>query len=176
MTMTNLMTQIVISISEVMETMFYIPVEPRDGYITIGESELFADVSGILKYSNRNNSISGSDTIHAAIITFHGNFSGTISLIVPENLLMIMTENFMGEKRENLTSDHLEGTLKETLNMLAGNTFSKVDSELSFCLGVPEIYTSSLINSTKKGGAYFNNPLLVIDTMDGAMGVTVNIE
>lgn len=174
MTMANLMTQIAISISEVMETMFYIPVEPRDCLTTIGGSHLFADASG--RSSASGNGISRSGRIQAATITFHGTFSGAISLIVPENLLMIMTENFMGEKRQNLNRDHFDGTLKEALNMLAGNTFSKIDSESSFCLGVPDINTSAISKGIETGGEYANVPLLVIDTMDGQMGIAVHVK
>lgn len=179
MTMTNLMTQIAISISEVMETMFYIPVEPRNGYTTICESGLFLDnldhpehFKSIFKSGKR---VAEADNIQAATITFHGTFSGEICLIVPEKLLVVMTENFMGEERRHLTDEHLDGTLKETLNMLAGNTFSKIDTESSFCLGVPETNTSAITSSDKKGW-YANSPLLLVDTMDGLMGITVNIK
>ncbi len=165
MTMSSLMNQIVISISEVMETMFYILVQPRDGYTTVGESPLL-----------KSNGTYGSESIESAIITFHGTFSGTIALIVPENLLIIMTENFMGEKRQNLTDEHLEGTLKEALNMLAGNTFSKIDSELSFCLGVPEINTASIVSIAKEMGSYSKSPLIVIDTIDSSMEIIVHID
>lgn len=153
MTVSNLITQIMISISEVMETMFYIPVEPQETQTTFEESGMTE--SGNMK---------------AATITFRGIFSGTIDLIVPETLLIIMTENFMGEKKEHLTQEHLDGTLKEGLNMLAGNTFSKIDKKSSFCLGVPKINTSAINDK-----AYLNKPLFVIDTMDGSMGIVLNL-
>ncbi|MBF0257465.1 MAG: chemotaxis protein CheX [Desulfamplus sp.] len=160
--MNNLIIQIMISISEVMETMFYIPVEPRDGLIAFEESGL-----------------PGPDRLEAATITFHGMFSGTIELIIPSSLLMIMTENFMGEKRQHLTQKHLEGTLKETLNMLAGNTFSKVDSQSSFCLGVPELNTSAIKNidasREHESRIHYTAPLFVVDTLDGPMGIKVNV-
>jgi len=159
MIMTNLMTQITVSISEVMETMFYITVEPRDGNITI-------ETSGLLE----------SGKIEAATITFHGIFSGTIALIIPVNLLIIMAENFMGERRQYLTEEHLEGTLKEALNMLAGNAFSKIDSRSSFCLGVPEIKRAAIKEiSGEKTGPCCNTALLVVDTLDGSMGIQVNV-
>ncbi|MBF0210795.1 MAG: chemotaxis protein CheX [Desulfamplus sp.] len=169
--MTNLMTQIAISISEVMETMFYIPVEPRSGYTTLYESDLIAD-----SQLNSKASSSNLNNIESAKITFHGTFSGEIVLIAPENLLVIMTENFMGEERDNLTSEHIEGTLKEALNMLAGNTFSKLDSQSSFGLGVPDINTSDILQKDSKKNSYSKEPLIVIDTMDGIMGIIARIE
>lgn len=174
MTMNNLMTQIAISISEVMETMFYIPVEPRDSYTTIGKSGLFTDRAAV---SSPYNPVITPEKIKSAIITFHGiAFSGTIGLIVPENLLMIMTENFMGENRQHLSVDHLEGTLKEALNMLAGNTFSKIDDKSSFGLGVPEINTAEVLNRIKESGEYSNTPLLVVETMNGRIGIAADVE
>lgn len=159
MIMNNLMTQITVSISEVMETMFYIPVEPRDGNITIEDSGLLESVRA-----------------EAATITFHGSFSGTIDLIIPETLLIIMAENFMGESRHHLTEEHLEGTLKETLNMLAGNTFSKIDNRSSFCLGIPEIKRSGIKeNSERKEAPSCNTNMLVVDTLDGPMGIKVHV-
>lgn len=160
MTMNNLIIQIMVSISEVMETMFYIPVEPRDGYTTAGISDL-----------------AKSGRVESATITFHGLFSGTIDLIVPESLLIIMAENFMGESRQNLTEEHLKGTLQEALNMVAGNTFSKIDSKSSFCLGVPEINTDAARDIS--GGntePCFNTSLLLVDTLDGPMGIKVHVK
>ncbi|MBF0377589.1 MAG: chemotaxis protein CheX [Desulfamplus sp.] len=149
MTMSNLMSQIVISISEVMETMFYIPVEPREEETTVSEF-----------------SLSEAKDVQVATITFHGAFSGLISLIIPDNVLIMMTENFMGEDRDNLTYDHLEGTIKEALNMVAGNTFSKIDSETSFGLGVPQIISKTAVSK-------ISGKMVVVDTMDGPIGIAV---
>ncbi len=151
MTMANLMNQIVISISEVMETMFYIPVEPREEETTVSDF-----------------SLSDEGDIQVATITFHGGFSGFISLIIPENLLTMMTENFMGEDRDNLTYEHLEGTLKEALNMVAGNTFSKIDNQTSFGLGVPQIISKTAVSK-------ISGKMVVVDTMDGPIGIAVHL-
>ncbi|MBF0468880.1 MAG: chemotaxis protein CheX [Desulfamplus sp.] len=152
-----------ISISEVMETMFYVPVEPRHDPVTFQRSGL-----------------PESGRVETATIAFSGILSGTIDLMIPASLLLVMTENFMGENRQHLTQEHLEGTLKETLNMLAGNTFSKIDGKTSFCLGVPEISTPSIKNKKDVSGqrearVHSSTPLFVVDTLNGPMGIKINV-
>lgn len=116
----TLMKVIMTSISEVMETMFYLPVEFGE------ESEL---------------SQCGMDdkNIWISRLTFTGDASGHLILAAPENLILEMAENFMGESKENLTKEHLSGTLTEMLNMVCGNALSKIESKLPFELGIPEI-------------------------------------
>ena len=74
-----------------------------------------------------------------AAITFSGNFSGTIFLGIPEPLLRTMTENLMGEDIDTLTPEHVDGTLKEALNMIAGSALTRVDKTAYMGLGIPEI-------------------------------------
>lgn len=159
MNVTHLMTTMTASISEVMEIMFYTPIEPR-------EAE-----------SIKACGFPEDDDIEACAITFSGSFSGQFFIFIPRSLLGIMTENFIGEPRENLTKEHLDGTLKETLNMIAGNTFSKIDPDASFGLGVPEIDPAlherlcneeAAVDKTKRG-------FFLINTMDGDMAVGFNL-
>ncbi len=179
MDMKALMAQMMISISEVMETMFYLPVEQRD--IESIETSGFLDA----------------EEIQACKITFAGSFSGRIYLLLPAPLLLIMTENFMGESPEHLTAEYLSGTLQETLNMLAGNTFSKIDPTSSFSLGVPEISetfideicspdthsvktdSAKTDSSTKQNSSArknYSENSIIIDTMDGPMAVSVQLD
>ena len=126
-----LMTAMKTSISEVMETMFYLPVE-------FGE-ETTLDQCGMA--DNRPNM--------ACQLEFSGDFSGCITLLIPEDLLSEMTQSFMGESSENLENEHLSGTLTETLNMICGNTLSKVDSKIPFELDIPKIMEESKIPETQ---------------------------
>ena len=149
MMMKILRAQIMISISEVMETMFYLPVEQR-------ENETI-ESSGLLGINN----------LKTCSITFSGDFSGSLYLLMPESLLKIMAENFLGEESHNLMENHLSGTMKETLNMIAGNTFSKLNPDTSFGLSVPEMLDNidtSIIDT-----------VLIIDTMEGQMALGLEI-
>ncbi|WP_186441099.1 chemotaxis protein CheX [Desulfamplus magnetovallimortis] len=149
--MNHLIVEMTTSISEVMETMFYIPVEPQE--ISAIKECGFLDA----------------DEIEACRITFSGTFSGKMYLLVPEQLLSIMTENFTGEQLHQLTEEHRIGTIKEALNMIAGNTFSKIAPNTSFGLDVPEIdkrFIDELCN---------NGKIILVNTMDGEMAVGVHI-
>ncbi|MCG8637752.1 MAG: chemotaxis protein CheX [Desulfobacterales bacterium] len=116
--MTQMMTQVTNSIFEVMETMFFLTLEKQ--------KQPVPDPMAL-------------DRIKTAAITFSGEFSGTIFLGIPEPLLRTMTENLMGEDIETLTPDHVDGTLKEALNMIAGSTLTRVDDKAYMGLGIPEV-------------------------------------
>lgn len=122
-----LMTAMTTSISEVMETMFFLPVE-------IG-SKIFFEESGIEK----NQSI-------ACQLTFSGDTSGKLITVAPSDLAAEMAENFMGEAKEQLTQEHLTGTLTEMLNMVCGNTLSQVKPKVPYKLGIPELISFSDLN------------------------------
>lgn len=117
--MTTLTPTMMTSISEVMETMFFLPLEEQEG----------SQVEEVL----------GTGPLHACTIDFSGAFTGTMALIAQEPLLYAMAENFMGEDRESLAPKDLEGTLQEALNMIAGNCFSQVNPDAVVDLGVPQI-------------------------------------
>lgn len=117
---TQLMTKMKTSISEVMETMFFLPV-------AFGET-------GALPRAG----LDAQDTL-ACMLSFSGDISGHVILAAPESLVLEMAENFMGEPREQLTRDHLTGTLKEMLNMICGNALGSTPASIPFALGIPEI-------------------------------------
>jgi hypothetical protein len=138
------------SISEVMETMFFLPLEEKEG----GSVE---EAMG-----------SGSGHLHACTIEFSGAFTGTMALIAQEPLLYAMAENFTGEARESLARKDLEETLQEALNMIAGNSFSKVDPNAVVDLGVPQI-KDTLDHKLFPGH-------LVVETTEGMLAALSTIE
>ena len=113
---TELMTQVTNSIFEVMETMFFLTLEkPKSPPAEIVEGP------------------------KTSAITFSGEYSGTIFLGIPEALLNTMTENLLGQDIDTLTQAHVDGTLQEALNMIAGSALTKVDNTAYMGLGIPEI-------------------------------------
>lgn len=147
--MKHLITQMIVSISEVMETMFYLPIE-HNNQVTI-------ESSGIID----------SKDLNVCSITFSGNYAGNLYLLMPTSVLQIMATNFLGEEPETLSEPHLSGTMKEALNMIAGNTFSKIDADTSFGLGVPEILN--------KFDLTFCDEFIIIETMEGRMCLGLEI-
>ena len=144
-----LMEAMMTSISEVMETMFFLPVE-FDGETTLSECGL-----------NKEKTL-------ACRLTFNGDVSGGLAILAPENLAAEMAENFMGESREHLTEEHLSGTLTEMLNMACGNALSKIDSKVPFELGIPDVIDESEI--TEK------DIFTIVETTDSKMAIALKID
>jgi len=115
----QMMTQVTSSIFEVMETMFFLTLEEQTDSDDVKPP-------------------AGSD-LKTSAITFSGEFSGTIFLSIPAPLLNSMTEDFLGQDIDTLTAEHVDGTLKEALNMIAGSALTRVDNTVYMGLGIPEI-------------------------------------
>ena len=142
-----LMTAIQTSISEVMETMFFLPIE-------FGRESTFAQ--------------SGMDKKNMACqLDFTGDVSGHLILVVPETLVAEMTENFMGEPLENLTPEHLAGTLTEMLNMVCGNALRKTDAKAPFKLGIPKMMDGSKIPKKQV--------FTIVETIESRMAILLTI-
>jgi CheY-specific phosphatase CheX len=112
------------SISEVMETMFFLPFEFEDG----------GDVNEILRNTD-------GGTL-ACKLAYTGPFSGLSCFLIPVKVAKELTANFLGEDEERVTEPHMAGTVKEILNMITGKAFSLYDNQAVFRLGIPEIMPS----------------------------------
>jgi CheY-specific phosphatase CheX len=143
-----LMKAIKTSISEVMETMFFLPVE-------FGRQVTLAQFG-----MDKKNTM-------ACRLAFTGDSSGRLILLAPINLIVEMAENFMGEPRETLTEDYFSGTLTEMLNMVCGNALSKTNSLISFKLGIPQIINVSEVSE--------NEVFTIVETMDSKMAVLLEM-
>ena len=146
----TLMNQVTNSIFEVMETMFYITAEekkdvPQDKF-----------------------SLFNLDSLKAGRISCSGKFSGAIFLLMPSNVLISMTHNFLGEDKEQLSDDLIEGTLKEALNMIAGNALTKMDEQSYTGLGIPELINPADISP--------DDSTVIFDTTEGMMAAHVELD
>lgn len=137
------------SISEVMEIMFFMPVE-------FSENVTEKQIKEIKERQCK-----------ACCLDFSGDFSGSVYMLVPGQLLSEMTENFMGESRDFLNDEIIEGTLTETVNMVAGNALKKVKAEVSFELGLPKLIPGSQFPETQG--------ILIIETTGSKMAVHVTL-
>jgi len=144
-----LMTALKTSISEVMETMFFLPIE-------FGKDATLAQCG-----MDKKNTM-------ACRLTFTGDASGTLILLAPENLVAEMAENFMGESRDQLTSEYLSGTLTEMLNMVCGNALSKTNSKVPFELGIPEMMDTSEISEKEM--------FTIVETTESKMAVLLKMD
>ncbi len=148
-----LKTAMTTSISEVLETMFFMTIDISDD----------AELSSFVTTTTTNN-------LTVSNITFSGPLSGNFQLMIPENILKGMTQTFMSVTEEDVTETHLSGTASEAINMVAGNTFSILDDQAVFDLGIPEILeTGSLPDQETAPGT--ENIFLGIETPDGNIGL-----
>lgn len=133
----KLMPSLTHSILKVMETMFFLTVEEQKKAMAPFQSQ------------------PGQEKIQAASITFSGSFSGTIFLEIPLNLLKTMTENFLGQSLTSLSEAYMEGTLKEALNMIAGDALTQINATTG--LGLPKTVPVSSLDEVDKS-IRFNTP------------------
>jgi CheY-specific phosphatase CheX len=145
----ELTTTMMTSISEVMETMFYLPVEFEKEAQVINER---------MKEYKPN---------MACQLKFSGDVSGNITLLIPESLLGEMAENFMGTPKEELSEEHIFGTLTELLNMVCGNALGKIKSKVPFEIDIPQ-----MIDETEIAGSLLFN---IIQTPDAAMAMNIEL-
>ncbi len=117
-TLTAAMTD---SISNVLETMFFLSL----------------DISGAV--SIKSLQVPENDAMMAARLNFSGPVSGHCVFYIPRKLAMSMTADFLGVDEQNTTDEQTQGTVKEIINMLVGDTFSNFDSQAVFNLEIPEM-------------------------------------
>jgi len=109
------------SISEILETMFFMPIE-------FPEADELTQIKGPAQAP-----------FLSAKLAYQGPLSGTFFVLAPKPLVEELAANLLGLEKEEVGSEDVEATLKELLNMVAGKTFGLYDSQLVFHLGVPEL-------------------------------------
>ena len=143
------------SISDVLETMFFLPMDFSDA---IDTHELWN---------------SGKDQILAVKLNFNGPLIGDCILCIPEKLAKSISADFMGKEEEDVSDDQVKGTVKEIINMIVGNTFSKYDPEAAFNLGIPELISfSHYYNELSDTGDRFS---FIIDTLENHLAFQLNL-
>jgi len=153
-----LITAMKSSISDVLGTMFFLPLD-------------FSDVENIKELWNL-----GKDEIMVSRLNFEGPFSGCYAFYIPAKLAMSMTADFMGTDEENISDDQVSGTVKEIINMIAGNTFSIYNQQAIFNLGVPELARFSELGSDPSDSE--EEIFISIETMEDnlALQMVIRIE
>lgn len=143
------------SIFDVLETMFYMAPE----------------FAGIAEHPP--NSQDPSTAMLGCELAFSNGLSGRFVVLSPTSFIQEMTENFMALDNHEITNLHLEGIIKEYLNMVAGGTFRLFDDTMVFNLGTPGII------SPEKAAAVIQNagdsPLTLARTDSGVMWVTIEL-
>jgi len=108
------------SISEVLEQMFFMPID------FIAPEKAWADPEP------DNPSI-------FAKLGFSGSPCGIFMLRIPCALAQSVSADFLGTAPQSLSQDQITGTVLEMVNMLAGSTLSFYDHRALFDLQIPEL-------------------------------------
>lgn len=120
------------SISDVLEQMFYLPLD----FLDVGADDAaIHDVEDFL----------------VARLAFSGNPSGRFFLQVPRDLALSATCDFLGVTPSDLEPGQVEGTLLEMINMLAGNALSHYDSATLFDLDMPMTCERDALRDAMRG-------------------------
>ncbi|MDY6879075.1 MAG: chemotaxis protein CheX [Thermodesulfobacteriota bacterium] len=110
------------SISEVLETMFFLPLD----FPSAGDSD-------------EQSRLSDTDKTITAKLEFRGSLAGCFVLSIPEASALSMTADFLGVDTSHITEEQTNETVKEIINMIAGSTFRNYNAQLVFDLGIPEV-------------------------------------
>ena len=142
-----LITAMKSSISEVLETMFFLPL----------------DFPGTDMWDS-------SDPEEETLIcrlNFTGPFEGYFVIFIPKEQALSFTADFLGKDSEGISRDQVNDTVKETLNMIAGSTFRNYDDQAVFDLGFPEIIELDDISGDDSGEEVF----ITINTLDNYLAL-----
>lgn len=142
------------SIFNVIEQMFFLPIDVQDNH------------------KSAKDRLPNTSLITAGV-GFNGPSDGMFILSIPEDLATSMAVDFLGISPEMITSEQIIGTVKEMINMLAGSTLSAYESEVAFNLQIPEIIAA------QKPATSDSEPeqaiLLLIETLDNRMAFQLNL-
>jgi CheY-specific phosphatase CheX len=145
------------SISEVLETMFFLSLD------------FFHNDADI-----RDLWTMGKDQIVAAKLNFNGPLSGYAIFCIPKKSAVSVTADFMGKDEEEISDDQINGTVKEIINMIIGNTFSRYDPDVVFDLGVPELVAfNDFLKEVSDSEKRFS---IVIETLENYLAFQMNIK
>lgn len=140
--MKNLKEMMMMATFEVFERMFYIFLEP------VEEVYKPLDVS--------------------AKISFFGSYSGSMNLLLGEELAKDMVQNMLSMKREEITAQDTEDCVKEAVNMICGNFLGRLDKSQPFNMGIP-VFSRELPNIFGKNDSHN----FYFDSENGAMVVSL---
>lgn len=136
------------SISEVLEQMFFLPLD-------------------FLEPSSGNGEIQTGQDDLVVRLGFSGTLTGGFLLSVTNELAWSATQDFLGVDSDAVDFDKVEGTVREMINMLAGNVLSHYDGEAVFDLEMPELTKPSVVQNLLAQAS--DSIGLVINTPDGCM-------
>lgn len=144
------------SISDVLETMFFLPI---DFPSQLPAGKLF-DIQ--------------QDKILAVKLDFDGPIKGTSLLGLYRQKATAIAADFLGIETGSVTLEKATETVMEIINMIVGNTLSSYDQQAVFNLNIPEPFESdSFLREIHEPD---NEMLIIIDTLGGHVAFKMLID
>lgn len=137
------------AISDVLETMFFQPVQIDNNHRCL--KEWFAKDPPLL----------------GASLGFAGPISGICYILIPAQGVEEMTANFLGIDEKEVDREQALDTIKEALNMIVGQALSLFDKTGDFRLAIPEIIDGDAVAPEKLQD--FRGDILFFETEDGRL-------
>ncbi len=141
------------SISEVLETMFFLPLE-------------FSDNARFEEWWS-----TGKEDLLVTKLSFTGPLSGVFFFFMPNGLGLSLASNFLGEEEKDVFQEHVADTVKEIINMIAGNTFGIWDDQAVFDLGIPELVSFDEAENDQSGSP--ESVFIGITTLDDNLALAL---
>lgn len=156
MEITNMMTAMRTSISDVLGTMFFQMVQITNADSTL--QEWFAQEQALC----------------GATLKFDGPLGGSFCLLIPLDAANNITANFLGLDPAELDEKQHEDTIKETLNMIGGGMLSILDPKGTYNLGIPELFDANDLAWDKLSGLQGNFVLFETEDNHLAAGIVMD--
>lgn len=117
---------------------------------------------------------SDSDSFIKASMSFKGDRSGTIEIIVPSGLARSLVFNILGiEQSDNIEPGSAEDAIKELLNTICGSMLTSLfGDKVVFNLSVPE---ASEINSEEWESLVENKDYIAIDVEENPVLINASL-
>ena len=146
------------AISNVMETMFFQPVQINNKGCKL--RKWFSDKEPLL----------------GAKLNFTGPSSGSCYFLIPAKLMSEITANFLGLEKKETNEEQIRDTIKEALNMIGGHMFSLCDNEGAISLGIPELIEEEDIKHYSSGEFKGGTVFIETDNSHLAAGVITEMK
>jgi CheY-specific phosphatase CheX len=144
------------AISNVLESMFFLPVQFADSKCTL--KEWFSD----------------EQLLFGAGLSFDGSLSGSLWLAVPVSVVNEITASFLGLGKYEINDEQRRDTIKEALNMIGGHGFFLFDKKGTFTLGIPRSIEGQKLVGNTSGDS--NENIILIETKQNHLAVGVIVE
>ncbi|MEW6220756.1 MAG: chemotaxis protein CheX [Thermodesulfobacteriota bacterium] len=74
-----------------------------------------------------------------AVVSFTGKGGGALTLFMPVPLARMVTTNFLGIDRSEVSEQQIQDTCREAANMVGGGFLGQIDPEGEYVLGIPVV-------------------------------------